>query len=297
MDRDQLRALMGEDIQRRTYELRAESIASGSTGGGKGVACVLGVLDAYRSVWSPRCYKKPVLTAFVQNGFISDSHDWSEDLATINMASVSGVALNIGWDWYSTDCAQQMRTKVNERIERGKTVGLSVACGIDWDQVADFNDGQKLWTYAEGLGEPMDLYDPTIRKYKGYCWFIPEVTRLIETAVTPVPAVPGSMATEGRSLNEFLRGELRVDLSLEENLRLVRAAVVGVEARMQETAEARESDDRRPFVERLPQLEALRDSLSSLIERCAPSTPAAARDLNREADDLLLDIELARLRA
>lgn len=282
----------------RHFDLRAQATSESASGGGRGTALVMGTLDAYRSVWSPRAYSKAVLAAFVAAGFISKGHCIRDDVATIDKAVVSRNQLDIEWSWHSTEDAQEQRTKVGERLERGKSVGLSVGAQINWSKCADFDSGEKLWTYAEGLGEPMDLYDPAIRKYKGYCWIIPEVTRLVEVAITLVPAVDGSRVDQSRSLNDLLQDpSLLTGLRLEEHLQAVRTAVVGLEARLVDKAELAHSQDRAPFRERLPQIEALRDSLSSLIERCRGHEEHAetAPDLDQRVDNLLLDLRMAGL--
>ncbi len=285
-----------EQIERRSYELRAESVSSDGPGGLKGIANVMGVMDAYRSVWSTKAYGKDVLKTFVESGFISEAHNWSEDVATIDDAKVSRNQLNISATFHSTDRAQDMRTKCTERISRGKTVGFSVGCMLDWSEVQDFDSGEKLWLYAEKiLADDMSLYDPAIRKYKGYCWIIPKVSQLVETAITQCPAVPGSQATEARSqLNLLQDSELRIGLPLEEHLRLVRTANAGLEARLVDKAELATSQDRRPFSERLGSIVAMRDSLNSLIESCRESDQPD--ELNKRYTELVTQRRLASLR-
>jgi hypothetical protein len=282
----------------RQFDLRAQATTESASGGGRGTALVMGTLDAYRSVWSPRAFPKAVLAAFVANGFISRGHNIREDVATIDSARVSRNQIDIEWSWHSTDDAQEQRTKVGERLERGKGVGLSVGTILNWEKCCHFDSGEKLWTYCDGLGEPMELYDPAIRKHKGYCWIIPEVTRLVEVAITLVPAVDGSRVDQSRSLNDLLHDpSLLTGLRLEEHLQAVRTAVVGLEARLVDKAELAASQDRAPFTERLPQIEALRDSLSNLIERCQDPTPQAEPDLDldQRVDNFLLDLRMAEL--
>lgn len=283
----------GDEPVIRHFEFRAQASKESAEGGGNGVASVLGIMDSYRSVWSPNAYSKKVLAAFVSTGFISRGHNWNEDVATIDGASVNRNALNIAWSWHSTEDAQEQRTKVNERIERGKAVGLSVGAMLNWSKCADFDSGEKLWTYAMGLGEPMELYDESIRKYKGYCWLIPEVTRLCEVAITMIPAVPGSGVAQSRSLNDLLQDpSLLTGLRLEEHLQAVRTAVAGLEARLVDKAELCELQDRAPFTARLPQIEALRDSLSNLVDACRREPH---EDLTTELDQLRLEADLLLL--
>lgn len=266
-----------EEIVRRSFELRAESMKDDGNGGGKGIACALGRLDSYRSVWSPRAFAKPILSAFVDSGFISDSHDWTDDLATIDAAAVRGNNLEIEWTWYPTDDAQEMRKKVGCRIERNKSVGLSIGAMIDWALCADFDTGEKLWTYAEGLGEPMDLYDPAIRKHKGYCWIIPKVTRLVEAAITQIPAVPGSAVSEIRAMNDLKQSDSRGELSFADELDMVLGAVQAVEGRALEIEALRSETNGRIGRDNVARLLALRSSIDALIQR-SHSRSDAGRD-------------------
>ncbi len=188
------------DIVRRSFAMRVDSMSDDGAGGGVGTACVLGVIDSYRSVWSPRGFSKPVLANSVNEGFMTPNHDWEDDCGTIDALKIARNELKVEWQYYTTNDAQQVRQKCKDRMDRGKSIGLSIGASVNWAKCADFDSGEKLWTYAEGLGEPMELYDPAIRKHKGYCWIIPEVTRLYEVAITNAPAVPGSKVTEARSL-------------------------------------------------------------------------------------------------
>lgn len=260
------------DIVRRSLALRVDSMSDEGPGGGKGTACAMGVMDAYRSVWSPRCFGKKVLENSIAEGFMTPNHDWEEDCGTIEALKVARNELSVEWMFYTDDDSQKVRTKCKDRQDRGKSIGLSIGASVNWQKCADFDSGEKLWTYAEGLGEDMSLYDPAIRKHKGYCWIIPEVTRLYEVAITNAPAVPGSKVSEVRSMNDLLRGGDLGALSFGEALDMVLGAVQGIEARALEIEELRESG--RIGRDNLKRIEALRDSMSNLLSRQTSTTPA-----------------------
>lgn len=270
--------------------MRAEAIHDDGSGGGTGIACACGVLDAYRSVWSPRAFSKAVLGAFVDSGFISDSHDWADDLATIDSASMRGAELAISWSWYPTEAAQEMRSKVATRIERKKSVGLSIGAMPEWASCAEFDSGEKLWTYCEGLGEPMNLYDPAIRKHKGYCWIIPKVARLVEAAITQIPAVPGSAVSAVRALNNVSEGASRGDVPFSEELELVLGAVQEIEGRALDIEELRAATNGRIGRDNLRRIEAIRDSLTNLIGRNSQPEPISL------GDELIQRLESIRAR-
>jgi HK97 family phage prohead protease len=71
------------------------------------------------------------LTAFVENGCVPVGHQWDElPVATISEAYEDAKGLFIRADFHSTPEAQAARTVVRERLERGKSVGLSIGFEI-----------------------------------------------------------------------------------------------------------------------------------------------------------------------
>lgn len=280
----------------RVFESRATVLDSDS-GGIQGVAIQLGSLDSYRSVFSPNAFDSKCLREFVSGlGFISDGHDWSDDLATISEARVVGRDLRIVAEWYDTADAQQMRVKCKNRIDRGKAVGFSVGCMPDWSSVMEFDSGKKLWEYADKvLKEDMSLYDPSIRKFDGWCWLIAKVKRLVEVAVTLVPSVPGSMVTDTRS------DDLANDppgVSFAQELDLALGAVARVAARAGNIAEMRAEKGGKISGENLGRIVALRDHLSGLIEAQAPEPSGSGdlSDVDRRLEGFDLNRRLARFK-
>lgn len=282
---------MTEQIERRAWAMRVESRPDGD-GGGRGVACVLGVLDSYRSVWSPRAFGRDVLDDFVRDGFISDGHEIRDDLATIVSAEVKGRDLVIEWSWYPTEDAQEMRAKVATRLEREKTVGLSIGAMIDWSQVSEFQSGEQLWSFAEKIGEPMDLYDVELRAHRGYCWLIPRVTRLIETAITAIPAVPGSSVQTARAIDILVAGEPRAGLPFAAELDIALGAVREIEARALDIEELRGARGGRIGRDNLERIKALRDSLDAILSRNSSLKPD---DVAKRLDALRVKQRLAAL--
>lgn len=267
------------DIVRRSFALRVDEMSDEGPGGGSGTACVLGVLDSYRSVWSPRGFSKAVLSNSVNEGFMTPNHAWEDDCGTIEALKLVRNELKVDWMYYTDEDSQKVRQKAKDRMDRNKSVGLSIGASVNWQKCADFDSGEKLWTYAEGLGEDMSLYDPAIRKFKGYCWIIPEVTRLYEVAITNAPAVPGSKVTEARSIDLLRDGDLGA-LSFGEALDMVLGAVQGIEGRALEIEMLRAESGGRIGRDNLKRIEALRDSLSRLL---SPDSQTPAGDLTSRA--------------
>lgn len=68
-----------------------------------------------------------VLPAFVRDGFIAVGHDWkSMPIATVTEAFEDDYGLFFRAEFHSDPDAQMVRTRVRERIERGKAVKVSV---------------------------------------------------------------------------------------------------------------------------------------------------------------------------
>ena len=69
---------------------------------------------------------------FIKSGFGAVGHDWSSlPIATIADAKQDEVGLWIKADFHSTQDAQDARTVIQERIARGKFVGLSIGYEVN----------------------------------------------------------------------------------------------------------------------------------------------------------------------
>lgn len=69
----------------------------------------------------------PSLLDFMKDGFIAVGHDWSAlPIATPIEASEDDTGLYVRGEFHSTTDAQEARTVIKERLERGKSVKLSI---------------------------------------------------------------------------------------------------------------------------------------------------------------------------
>lgn len=95
------------------------------SGGFSGYASTFGNYDRVGEAVAPGAFSN--LDDFVKSGFIAVGHDW-EDLpvATITEAKTDAYGLWIRADFHSTDCAQEARMVLAERLARGKFCGLSI---------------------------------------------------------------------------------------------------------------------------------------------------------------------------
>lgn len=74
------------------------------------------------------------LDTFQRDGFIALDHDWTKRIATIDVAREDDNGLYIEAEFHSTPDAQQERTKARERMERGKSVSLSIGYEVRDDE-------------------------------------------------------------------------------------------------------------------------------------------------------------------
>lgn len=106
-----------------------------------------GGIEGYASTFAnwDSMYERPVpgafkrhLADFLRDGFITVGHDWSSlPVATPIEAREDGVGLWIAAAFHTTAMAQAARTVVKERLERGKSVKLSIGFQILADEYTE----------------------------------------------------------------------------------------------------------------------------------------------------------------
>lgn len=89
-----------------------------------GYASISRNTDRGNEVIEPGAYKN--LDAFIQDGFGAMSHDWSTYIATVEDAREDDKGLYVRLKFHTTTEAQSVRRIVSERLERGKSVGMSI---------------------------------------------------------------------------------------------------------------------------------------------------------------------------
>lgn len=104
-----------------------------------GYGNVTGNKDRGGDIVLPGAYKN--LSEFVRDGFGAVGHDWKQPVATIEEASEDENGLFVRMMFHTTDDAQECRQIVKERLERGKTVGLSIGYRVLEDE---YREGSRL---------------------------------------------------------------------------------------------------------------------------------------------------------
>ncbi len=165
------------------------------------VPSVMGMIDLGGDVIFPGAFKK-VIKSFLQTGFVADTHGW--DMADLIAMPVSmqeqGNLLVSEAEFHSTQDAQNVRTKVRERLARNLSVGASIGFYTAKDGRAYFDNGEALLAYAEETGADLSLFDAKgIKAWGDWCRAITQVEKLYEYSIVPVPMMPAAGVTEAKA--------------------------------------------------------------------------------------------------
>ncbi len=104
-----------------------------------GYASVFNKVDSYGDTIFPGAYKDTI-PHFLKEGFIAWSHFWDTPIATLKSAEEDHHGLYINAEFHSTDDAQRARKVAVERLDRGKTMGLSIGFlpkEVEWPEDTD----------------------------------------------------------------------------------------------------------------------------------------------------------------
>lgn len=169
----------------------------------KGGPSMMGVMDRGGDVIFPGSFAK-VCDGFLRDGLVCDSHDWSKSLAMPFVCEERGNVLYSEAKFHSTQDAQDARTKAQERLEMGLSVGLSIGFTMFPSGYKHFKSGQELLNHAKAQGCDMSLFDQdSIRAWKGTCRGIFEIAELYEYSIVGVPMNQYATATSVKALGEY----------------------------------------------------------------------------------------------
>jgi HK97 family phage prohead protease len=113
-------------LQRKACDRADFKLSDSEYGGFSGYGSVFGVVDRQGDIVAKGAFAA-TLEQFKANGFITLSHDWDAlPVATVRECYEDEKGLFIDADFHSTPEAQTARTYVRERINRKKSVGLSI---------------------------------------------------------------------------------------------------------------------------------------------------------------------------
>jgi HK97 family phage prohead protease len=116
------------------------------TGGFEGYASLFGVRDDIGDVVQRGAFMD-TLPAFIRDGFIADNHNWDSvsagAIGTIEHAAEDDKGLFLRASYHSTDQAQAARRIAQERLQRNKSVGLSIGYAINPGGYVHAEDGSR----------------------------------------------------------------------------------------------------------------------------------------------------------
>lgn len=268
---------------RQSRQFQARTIASdGSTGGLSGMGLAYGQLDSYGTVFAPGCADADCLERFVRTGCLLSGHEWDDKpMGIITAAANDGSGITVDATFHSTEDAQELRTVIQERMDAGKTVGMSIGFRIS-DYITCRN-GADLLAQAQNLGYDMGVFDSAaITAETDQCWLITRIAELAEVSVVNFASVPKSEATSIRSPNNNLGGTPD-GLTLADQLTNALGAIEAVTTRSEEIHAIRSGENKQLGKDTLAKLTQIRDRINSLLVEPEPEIDHEAERARKEA--------------
>ena len=250
-------------VVKKSFELKGGNVEGNTL---HGVAAVMGNIDRSGDVIFPGAFKA-ALPQFLKEGFVPIGHDWydfSKVAAYPTFAKEQGAELVVTADFHSVQAAQDMKQIIVERIEAGKSVGLSVGFSVAPDGWIWFSNGEALLTDVKERGFDVNLFDvKSLKKIVEPIRAIVSVQELYEFSIVAVPMNPKAQIS---AVKDFRNDNSRAGLSFCEHLDFALAAVEEVVIRSENYKSMKESDGRSMSDERVLQLQKLQERISKLIE-------------------------------
>lgn len=119
-------------METKTLPLADAAVASEGNGTFSGLASGFDGVDSYGDQIQRGAYLETI-PKFLVDGFIGWSHAWDNPIATPKSAVENDRGLFITAEFHSDPEAQRARTITTERLERGKSMGLSIGYeAVEW---------------------------------------------------------------------------------------------------------------------------------------------------------------------
>ena len=223
-------------MERKTCTEHGIKITQDGSGSFEGYASVFGNFDRVNEAVVKDAFKN--IESFTEEGFGAIGHDWNGlPIATIAYAKQDEVGLYIKADFHSTPEAQNARTVIQERLARGKSVGLSIGYEV--------NDSE---------------YVPEGRLLKALTLF--------EVSVVTIPANPLAGVNTAKDYSP-------TNLSLDEHSALMLANAKAYVARLNELHSLRQKDGRGLSQSRREELAAIKQVIDEAYTATSPLADSA----------------------
>lgn len=266
-------------IERKIFSLVDVKARAADPGGIEGYGAIFNNIDSYGDMIVKGAFLETI-PQFMTNGFASVGHAWSDlPVATFSDAHEDDKGLYIVAEYHTDDYSQRTRGIVKERIDRQKSVGLSIGFMV--------KDGGAV------IGRDDNGFPVGVR--------ILTNLELFEVSIVNVPANPAALATAAKNA-QYLCSEptcgCRLGMTHHKGLKFAEhgdtllAEVRGYLERVKSHADMRAKQQRTPDdaqTERLSAILVELRSCSDSIEGLIPTIdPAEAKD------DAQVRAELAR---
>jgi HK97 family phage prohead protease len=129
---------MPKQLERKFISLAGFKALNDGNGGFEGYGNDIGVLDSYDDITVGGCFEDG-LAEFVESGWSAPDHEWGirEEIGLIVEAREDDRGLFTRVEFHPTDDAQNVRQKIQHRLEKGKTVNLSIGyVALKWRYVS-----------------------------------------------------------------------------------------------------------------------------------------------------------------
>lgn len=149
-------------------------LREGGSGSLSGIGNMIGELDSYWTVSHPRskAFSREGIDKFVKSGcFLAGHRSWEAPIGYIKSAGVSGREFQIETEYHSDDDSQKYRTIAKERVDAGKTVGLSIGFWVS--RYEYFESGKEMVKTLEERREDMSLFNVAqLSEHDDDCWLM-----------------------------------------------------------------------------------------------------------------------------
>lgn len=249
-----------------------------------GKAAGIGNMDRGGDVIAPGA-SVDAIPGFLAHGSILLGHQWHGlPIAMPTVAKEVGDGLFFGADFHKTKEALDVHQVMKERMDAGKSVGLSIGFSVAASGRAWFDNGEELYKFATDAGIAVD--QASCLAWKHGCRLITKIAELYEVSVVVVPMNASALAT---AVKDILGGDgSHAGLSLADHLDTVLAAVEGATSRIERYAAKRLEEDRTLSEDRTKDIKELVERLTKLQDAASPRPAEKTVDLSEVKDRLMV---------
>jgi HK97 family phage prohead protease len=115
-------------MERKSLLLEVKSVGDDGAGYLEGYGAVKHNIDSYKDVLMDGAFDD--LQTLIDEGFMGEAHAWDKAVGMVMEAKEDANGLWVKMDYHSTQDAQDLRTKVAERIAKAKKANTRVS-GFD----------------------------------------------------------------------------------------------------------------------------------------------------------------------